>query len=305
MATLTSGNCVECADVSRITSVLPTLLWDSINYPMTTSPLHLSTAIILTSSIGCWFLSVMMHNYSQVDRLWSILPVLYAFCYAAWESFQDTRLNVIFALLTLWGGRLSYNFYRKGGYNLHDEDYRWPELRKMMSPFLFQIFNITFIATYQNILLFLIVVPVHVCWLSRNSTPTLTTFDFVSISLFLAFWIGETVADQQQWNFQSKKYQLIREKKELKGDYAKGFLTGGLFRFSRHPNFFCEVSLWWAVYSFSVAATGVFFNWTIVGAILLTLLFQGSTNFTEKLTLRKYPQYAQYQKTTSRLIPFF
>jgi steroid 5-alpha reductase family enzyme len=93
-----------------------------------------------------------------------------------------------------------------------------------MSPFLFQIFNITFIATYQNILLFLIVVPVHVCWLSRNSTPTLTTYDFVSISLFLAFWIGETVADQQQWNFQSKKYQLIREKKELKG-YVPSFLV--------------------------------------------------------------------------------
>ena len=52
------------------------------------------------------------------------------------------------------------------------------------------------------------------------------------------------------------------------------------------------------------AGAGVL-NWTIVGAASLTLLFQGSTWITEKITLQKYPAYAGYQKTTSRLMPWF
>tara|TARA_R110002050_G_scaffold211687_1_gene347759 strand:- start:407 stop:712 length:306 start_codon:yes stop_codon:yes gene_type:complete len=95
------------------------------------------------------------------------------------------------------------------------------------------------------------------------------------------------------------------------------------------------MSIWWSFYLFSVAASGssdkrhfillllswskkyfetnqifflspgVWLNWSIAGAVLLTLLFQGSTDYTEKLTMKKYPQYAKYQKTTSRLIPWF
>ena len=80
-----------------------------------------------------------------------------------------------------------------------------------------------------------------------------------------------------------------------------GFLTTGLFRYSRHPNFFCEQAMWWVYYVFSVAAGAGVLNWTIAGAASLTLLFQGSTWITEKITLRKYPAYARYQKTTSRL----
>jgi steroid 5-alpha reductase family enzyme len=62
--------------------------------------------------------------------------------------------------------------------------------------------------------------------------------------------------------------------------------------------------MWWAIYVFSIAASGVWLNWSIAGAILLTLLFQGSTRFTEELTLSKYPAYRDYQQTTSRLIPW-
>jgi steroid 5-alpha reductase family enzyme len=62
-------------------------------------------------------------------------------------------------LVTCWGARLTYNFARKGGYNWGDEDYRWGPLRKYMGFFFFQLFNLGFIAIYQNILLFLISAP--------------------------------------------------------------------------------------------------------------------------------------------------
>jgi len=66
--------------------------------------------------------------------------------------------------------------------------------------------------------------------------------------------------------------------------------------------------IWWSFYLFSVAALGgenlhAWFNASVIGAVLLSLLFQASTPFTEDITLRKYPAYAIYQKQVSRLIP--
>jgi len=219
----------------------------------------------------------------------------------------DYRLVLTTALPYVWGVRLTYNFYRKGGYNLSSEDYRWPILREKMPAILFQLFNLLFISFYQNVLLFLITLPAYICYQERG-TP-LNAIDYIAASLFVLCLIGETIADEQQWAFQSTKYEKKSKNEELKGDYAKGFLTTGLFSYSRHPNFFCEQCIWWAYYLFSVAASGVWFNWSIVGTILLTLLFQGSTNFTEQITISKYPQYVirykDYKSTTSRLIPWF
>ena len=98
---------------------------------------------------------------------------------------------------------------------------------------------------------------------------------------------------------------MINARRPRTGDFKRGFLTTGLFRFSRHPNFFCEQAMWWTIYLFTVGVTGEYFHWSVVGAVLLSMLFQGSTEFTESLTLKKYPEYADYCSTTSRLVPFF
>jgi steroid 5-alpha reductase family enzyme len=63
--------------------------------------------------------------------------------------------------------------------------------------------------------------------------------------------------------------------------------------------------MWWTIYAFSVAASGAWLDWSMTGAVLLTVLFQGSTGFTERITRRRYPSYADYQRTTSRLLPWF
>jgi steroid 5-alpha reductase family enzyme len=69
-----------------------------------------------------------------------------------------------------------------------------------------------------------------------------------------------------------------------------------------------QVSLWWAFYLFSVSATGEWFNWTIWGTVFLTGLFVppgASLDLTEMLSSRKYPAYEEYQRTTSRFVPWF
>ena len=73
--------------------------------------------------------------------------------------------------------------------------------------------------------------------------------------------------------------------------------------YSRHPNYFCELGMWWVFYLFAVAASGEWVHWTGLGCIGLTLLFIPSLRMTEQLSVAKYPAYRDYQATTSVLIP--
>lgn len=261
--------------------------------------------ISLIFSFICWALSKITKNYSWVDRFWSIIPTLFTYHYNIHPyicSNQDFNLRqlIISFLSSLWSLRLTYNFFRKGGYYSGGEDYRWQIVKKNINNvFLWELLNIFFISTIQNVLLFSIATPVSLAGQKRE----LTYIDFLLIPLYLILFITESVADEQQWNFQETKKKMIANKETMFGDYKRGFLTSGLFNYSRHPNFFCEMSIWWTVYLFSVSASGMYFNWTIFGAVFLTLLFQASTKLTEDISISKYPEYIIYQTHTSRFIP--
>ncbi len=134
-------------------------------------------------------------------------------------------------------------------------------------------------------------------WLRRRAENVAAAMLAV---MFAAFLVGETVADQQQWDFHQVK-------RAAGGTLESGFVTTGLFAYSRHPNFFFEQAQWWVFYAIGavafVADGGSWLNWTISGAALLTVLFIGSTIFTESITASKYPAYADYKRTTSMLVP--
>jgi steroid 5-alpha reductase family enzyme len=90
----------------------------------TTDALELALVACALLSVWCWFASIVTGNYSQVDRLWSILPVLYTFRFAVHGGFADPRLSIMTTLVLLWDTRLTYNFARKGGWGVGGEDYR-------------------------------------------------------------------------------------------------------------------------------------------------------------------------------------
>lgn len=260
--------------------------------------------VAAVTSAACWVLSLITRDTSWVDRAWSIVPVAYVWIFVAGAFVNgegSARLVLMGVLATAWGARLTFNFARKGGYT-GMEDYRWAILRGRMRPWQFQIFNVLFIICYQMALLVLITLPAAV---AAQNPSALTGWDALFIAAFVAFLAGETVADQQQWRFHQRK-------KEAGGTLAPGFATTGLFRYSRHPNFFFEQAQWWAFYAIGATAAvtggggviGGVLNPTIVGPALLTVLFIGSTIFTESITASKYPAYADYRRTTSMLVPW-
>lgn len=261
-------------------------------------PLIVCLWVLAGVCLATWVLSLVTGEHSWVDRIWSIVPVVYVWIFAGAAGLADARLDLLAGLVTLWGARLTFNFARKGGYAPGGEDYRWEVLRGRMSPALFQVFTLLFIVIYQNVLLLLITLP---AWTAFQHRTPLNALDIVCAALFLLFLVGETVADQQQWDFHRWKKAEAAAGREP----SPRFLQTGLFRFSRHPNFFCEQAQWWVVFLFGCVAAGSLLQWTVLGALLLTGLFIGSTVFTESISRSRYPEYAEYQRRVSPIVPWF
>lgn len=261
--------------------------------------------VYMVAAATCFIISWLSGNYSQVDKLWSLIPVAYVWIVAIQSDFEP-RILLMAALVTVWGVRLTYNFSRRGGYSIRfwtgEEDYRWAVLRskeEFSAKWKWTLFNLLFISFYQMGLIMLITLP---ALRSMNGAP-LGWPDYVIALFFLAFVLMETVADQQQWNFQQEKRRLLAQGGELPEVYKRGFVSTGLWGLMRHPNYTAEQAIWLVFYLFSVMATGMWLNWSVMGAILLMLLFFGSSNFSESISATKYPEYQEYRERVARFIP--
>ncbi len=253
-----------------------------------------------------FLVSEITRNYSQVDKLWSLIPIAYAWITVA--AVPSTRAIIMALLVTIWGLRLSYNFYRKGGYSIipwkGEEDYRWKVMRDapaLKGRFRFGLFNLLFISFYQNILILLFTTPMLMA--AMNSEKHLTLIDLVAGFLMLGFIVIEGIADTQLFRFHQEKKAGVNALSQYKESLGKGFFSEGLWKYSRHPNFACEQGAWISFYFFGVAASGQWINYTVTGPLLLVLLFIGSSELTENISIGKYPGYTVYRKEVPKFIP--
>ncbi len=267
------------------------------------------TAWIVGLVIACTFIvGQLTGNNSQVDKLWSIVPVIYVW-YMTFLGGWNERMVIMSVLVTIWGVRLTYNFGRRGAYKWKfwegEEDYRWEILRKrpgFNNPLIWAVFNLMFICFYQNVLIFLFTLPILTA-LSVHAYP-LGLIDYLLAGTIVLLIIIEFIADQQQYDFQTEKYRRINAGEQL-GEYEQGFVSAGLWSKVRHPNYAAEQAIWIVFYFMGVVATGEWLNWTIAGCLLLVILFKGSSDFSEEISAGKYPGYKEYQKKVGRFIPKF
>lgn len=265
-------------------------------------------------------LSLFTRSFSWNDRLWSLIPPMHALIYALHSplshdrrtsSLSDPRLSLMSLLICLWGARLTFNAARKGYYNPGFVDYRYTWLRRhiLPNPILFRLAYAILICAFMTILLALASSPLYIAWLFRGTS--LNFLDILATIFTLSFILLETLADNQQAAFQARKRHwnaltpLQREQCARKGhvwEEQSGFVQTGLFAWSRHPNFFAEISIWASLYLFSVAASGLWVNWTMTGVILYAALFQITTPLTERISTAKYAAYKDYRRRVSRLM---
>jgi steroid 5-alpha reductase family enzyme len=209
---------------------------------------------------------------------------------------------------------LTFNYWRKGGYSVGSEDYRWAIVRsKVNNTFLFAIFNFTFIAAIQSLLLLLITAPTYAFVIAAYNQGTevfdLSDLAFSRFAIFLV--VIEYFADQQQWNFQTAKHEYqknARIPEPYKDQYTpedleRGFVVSGLWSWSRHPNFVAEQAVWLTMYIWAAYRTETYASWLGLGVVGYLLIFQGSTRLTESISAEKYPEYSEYQARVGRFIP--
>lgn len=261
------------------------------------------------SALFCFIVGELSGNNSQVDKVWSILPFVYCWIIAV-KGGMHPRLVVMAVLATLWGLRLSFNFARKGAYRLKfwegEEDYRWKILRAnpmLKNRVVWMLFDLIFISGYQNAIVLMLTFPALVC---MGSTAPFGWIDAVAAVLMFGFIVYETVADEQQWAFHSKKWKMLnagQKLEDLPAPYNKGFNTIGLWNVSRHPNYLAEQSIWVSLYIFSIGAGIGIINWSMIGALLLIVLFMASTSLAEEISSSKYPEYPDYCKKVNKYFP--
>ena len=114
----------------------------------------MATAIAFTIATMPIFLLVteINKNYSQVDRVWSILPTIYHAHWAIWarlNGLPTKRVDTVLACSVVWTLRLTFNYWRRGGYQVGSEDYRWQIIKKNIGGIPFFLLNVLFISTLQ------------------------------------------------------------------------------------------------------------------------------------------------------------
>lgn len=275
--------------------------------------------ICAVSFLYCFIVGEITGNNSQMDKLWSITPIIYVWV-IAFMGGLNLRIILISVIITLWGVRLTYNFAKKGAYKLKfwegEEDYRWRIVRESKffkgKKFAWAMFDLFFISFYQNFVVLLITLPALFAT-SENTSP-IGIADIIPMVFMFGFLVLETIADHQQWVFQSNKHKMLGEGKkleELPAPYNKGFNTTGLWGHARHPNYLGEMGIWVSCYfigcgSILEACGGMaYLNLTAIGAVLLILIFMGSTWLAELISSGKYLEYKNYKKKVSTYIPLW
>ncbi|KAL7416000.1 hypothetical protein BDY24DRAFT_412918 [Mrakia frigida] len=153
---------------------------------LTAQPIHSALLLCSWNVLWTWLAGEITGNVSQVDRVWTFVPLVYTIHFtiqplvalysllpqaqrpetlaAFWNFFLnnvDHRQALALGTQIVWSARLTYNAARRGFFDPRSEDYRWPVARDMVPAWAFKIFNFAFIALYQNILLMLIAIPSH------------------------------------------------------------------------------------------------------------------------------------------------
>jgi steroid 5-alpha reductase family enzyme len=244
--------------------------------------------VILGLMIVLWLTSLDLKNASIVDVFWGIGFVLSVWVYFSIlpGGFLPRRLLIALPT-TIWGLRLAiYILWRNSG---KGEDFRYQVWRKEAGKAwwwrsFFKVFLL------QGILMWLISAPLLAAQY-RDRPAHLTVVDFLGLALWLVGFFFEAAGD----------YQLAR----FKADPAnKGkVMDRGVWRLTRHPNYFGDAAQWWGFYLIAAAAGGW---WTVFSPVIMTLMLLRVSGVTllEK-TLSTRPGYEEYIRKTSAFIPWF
>lgn len=235
-----------------------------------------------------WLVSLLLRNSSIVDIFWGAGFVIAVWLAYALGSGYPGRKILLAILVTIWGLRLSLHILRRNWGKPEDFRYaRWREEHgtRWWWVSLFQVFLL------QGVLMWGISAPLVAAQV-LPSRDHLGVLDGLGVSLWIIGFFFEAVGDWQLGRFKADPANQGK------------LLTQGVWRYSRHPNYFGDAAQWWGYYLIAAAA-GAW--WTVFSPILMTLLLirVSGVALLEKTLIETKPGYREYAETTSAFIPWF
>jgi steroid 5-alpha reductase family enzyme len=245
-------------------------------------------AAILLAAVAAWVLSVIRRDVSIVDSLWSLLFALGLGVYLAVSDVSGPRVWLVTAMVTAWALRLSiYITVRNHG---QPEDRRYQAIRRNNEPH-FWLKSLYIVFLLQGLLAWVVCLPALAAVSGRTPPGSLLAWvEGLGVALWLAGMFFEVVGD----------WQLARFRRSRPAQGA--VLDSGLWRYTRHPNYFGEALLWWGIYLVALSA-GAW--WAVVSPLLLTflLLRVSGVALLEKDISERRPAYREYVRRTNAFFP--
>ncbi|HQQ32866.1 MAG TPA: DUF1295 domain-containing protein [Methylophilus sp.] len=233
-----------------------------------------------------WAYSRRIHNVTVVDSLWALFFLLLTVVNASLLEHLSMRSILVLVLVTLWALRLSgYLHMRNHG---RPEDKRYAAIRARNQPN-FELKSLYLVFLLQALLAWIIAMPLHT---SLHSSVPLNNLDWLGAALWLIGMCFQVVGDAQLVCFKQK----IENKNSV--------MQHGLWRYTRHPNYFGEACIWWGYYCIAASSGAA---WTIYSPILMTFLLVHVTGkkLLEADIAERRPGYSEYIQRTSGFIPWF
>jgi steroid 5-alpha reductase family enzyme len=244
-----------------------------------------AAALLGVWALAWWLLSVRLRDVGVVDISWGLMYVLVATVCVVVAEASSPRSLLVAGMATLWGLRLgAYLAWRNLG---HPEDRRYVAIRARNDPgfwwkSLFMVFLL------QAALAWVISLPIQIAITAADSP--LGLLDALACGLWAIGLFFEAVGDGQLARFKA------RHENEGK------VMDRGLWRYTRHPNYFGDFCVWWALYLIAIPASGA---WTIVSPLLMTVLLLRVSGVTllESDIAERRPAYAEYIRRTNAFFP--
>jgi steroid 5-alpha reductase family enzyme len=252
------------------------------------SIVFLRSGLWLAAALGLlWLVSLRLRDASIVDIFWGMGYVIVAFVAFGSSDGASARRLCVVALTAVWGLRLSVHLAVR---NLgHGEDPRYQAIRRRVGKN-FPLLSLFLVFLLQGVLLWLVALPLQVA-ISADQPAGLTPLDGLGLALWAVGFAFEATGDLQLRRFRA--------------DPAKRgeVLDTGIWRYTRHPNYFGDALLWWGLSCFALS-TGAY--WTLISPALMTFLLVrvSGVRLLERGLVARRPAYRAYIERTSAFFPW-
>ena len=246
-----------------------------------------SAAVVVLGIMVCtWVVSLVLRNASIVDIVWGAGFVAVAWTAACVGDGHGGRPDLLVAMVTIWGLRLAgYLFWRNRG---HGEDRRYQSMRRKAGDG-FAMRSLVTVFLLQGALMWIVSLPVQLAMTPDG--PDIGPLAIVGVVLWGIGFFFETVGDAQ----------LARFKADPANDGQ--VMDRGLWRYTRHPNYFGDFCVWWGI--FLVAAETTDARAGVIGPIVMSIFLMrvSGVPILERSLTRRRPGYADYVARTSTFFP--